>query len=195
MWEVMGCREAAIETAPGGRTTIRWNSADIPGLAAGEVLPARWYKETLEPLSPAARVVAQFEDGSAAAVMARYGEGGTLMLGSYVSAAAQSTPTPAAERFFAGLLEWAGVALPVRVEGSPIEARHLESGQAALLFLFNHGKEHARSDVWLARSAGEYIATDIVTRDAVALRRAGDGVALTLQLAPAGVRVLTIARR
>ena len=36
------------------------------------------------------------------------------MLGSYVSASAQSTPTPEAERFFAGLLEWAGVRLARR---------------------------------------------------------------------------------
>ena len=47
--------------------------------------------------------------------MSTYGKGRTLMLGSYVSAAAQSTPSAAAERFFAGLLEWAGVTLPLMV--------------------------------------------------------------------------------
>jgi beta-galactosidase len=130
LWEVMGAREVAIETAPGGRTSVRWASDDLPGLAPGTVLPARWFKETLEPIGPDARVVARFDDGAAAAVMNNYGKGRTLMLGSFVSAAAQSTPTPEAERFFAGIVDWAGVTLPIRVTGAPLEARHLESVRA-----------------------------------------------------------------
>ena len=70
--------------------------------------------------------------------MSTYGKGRTLMLGSYVSAAYQSTPTPAVERFYSGLLEWAGVTLPVTVAGAPLEARHLESGGDAVLVLLNH---------------------------------------------------------
>jgi beta-galactosidase len=195
LWEVMGCREAAIETAAGGRTTIRWNSADLPGVAAGEALPARWYKETLEPLSPRARVVAQFEDGAPAAVMSEHGKGRTLMLGSYVSAAAQSTPSAAAERFFAGLLEWAGVTLPIRVTGTPLEARHLESGGDTLLFLFNHGKEPARSEVSLRAPTGGYTALDIVDGRPVPVARPGDGLTIKVELGPAGVQVLKISRQ
>jgi beta-galactosidase len=194
LWDVMGCREIAIATAPNGRTTIRWSSADLPGVPAGTVLPARWYKETLEPGSPNARVVAQFEDGGAAAVMSTYGKGKTLMLGSYVSASAQSTPTPESERFFAGLLEWAGVSLPVRVSGSQLEARHLESGNDALLFVFNHGKEAARSEVWLQRPRANYRALDVVSGRAARLTTAGDGVSIALELAPAAVRVLRVSQ-
>ena len=190
--EVMGCRESAIATAPNGRTTIRWSTADLPGLSPGTVLPARWYKEALEPTSPRARVVAEFEDGSAAAVMSTYGKGRTLMLGSYVSAAAQSTPTGDAERFFGGLLEWAGVSLPVRVTGSQVEARHLESGRDALLFLFNHAKDAARSEVWLQRSQGTYKALDLVSGRDVPLRNLTDGVSVSVALTPAAVHVLRI---
>jgi beta-galactosidase len=195
LWDVMGCREAAIATAPNGRTTIRWTSSDLPGLVPGSVLAARWYKETLEPGSPNARVVAQFDDGSAAAVMSTYGKGRTLMLGSYVSAAAQSTPTPEAERFFAGLLEWAGVTLPVRVTGTPVEARYLESGRDALLFVFNHGKDVAKSEVWLRRERGTYTAIDLVTGDDVRLANAADGVSVSLELPSGGVRVMRIAAK
>jgi beta-galactosidase len=195
LWDVMGCREVAIATAPNGRTTIRWNSTDLPGFAAGAVLPARWYKETLEPGSPNARVVAQFDDGSAAAVMSTYGEGRTLMLGSYVSAAAQSTPTAEAERFFAGLLEWAGVTLPVRVTGAQVEARHLDSGREALLFVFNHGKDTARSEVWLQRPVGSYRAVDLVSGGDVPMTNANNGVSLAVELPPTGVRVMRIADR
>jgi beta-galactosidase len=195
LWDVMGCREAAIATAPNGRTTIRWTSTDLPGLAPGSVLPARWYKETLEPGSPNARVVAQFEDGSAAAVMSSYGKGRTLTLGSYVSAAAQSTPTPEAERFFAGLVEWAGITLPVRVSGTPVEARYLESGRDALLFVFNHGKDVARSEVWLRRVSGDYVATDLVSGSAVPLPGAADGLSVSVELPPSGVKVMRISAK
>jgi beta-galactosidase len=195
LWEVMGCREIAIETPPGGRTAIRWTSADLPGVKAGDTLPARWYQETLEPLSSSARVVAQFADGAAAAVMSTYGQGRTLMLGSYVSAAAQSTPTPEAERFFAGLLEWAGVTRPIRTTGAAIEARHLESGTDTLLFVFNHGKQEARSEVLLRREPGDYAAVDLVEGRAVTLGRVAGGVTLNVMLPPSGVQVVRITMR
>ena len=59
----MGAARAAIETAPKGRTAMRWASADVPGSTEGDLLPGRWYKETLEPTSEQARVVAEFDDG------------------------------------------------------------------------------------------------------------------------------------
>ena len=192
LWEVMGCREIAIETPPGGRTTLRWTGSDLPGVAGLE-LPGRWYKETLEPLSSSARVVAQFADGAAAAVASRYGQGRTLMLGSYVSAAAQSTPTPEAERFFAGLLDWAGVRLPLRTTG-PVEARHLESGADTLVFVFNHGRQEATSDVALRLNDGNYSAVDLVDGRAVKLARGDDGVTFSVVLPPSGVQVVRITR-
>jgi beta-galactosidase len=195
LWEVMGCREAAIETPPGGKTSIRWASSDLPGVKAGDTLPARWYKETLEPLSPSARVVARFADGAPAAVMSTFGKGKTLMLGSYVSAAAQSSPTPEAERFFAGLLAWAGVELPIRTSGATIEARHLESGSSTLLFLFNHAMQEARSEVTLRRSPGDYTAIDLVTGRTVELRRGADAVGTSVVLPPSSVQVLRITAR
>jgi beta-galactosidase len=195
LWELMGTREVAVETAPGGRTAIRWSSADLPGVAAGDVLPARWYKETLEPLSDAARVVATFEDGAPAAVMSTFGAGRTLMIGSYVSAAYQTTPTPEAQRFFNGLVQWAGVTLPVEVTGGALEARHLHSGRDVLLFLFNHGATHADSTVSLRLPPARYAVTDLVAGQPVASTRADDRVTLAVQLAPGAVQVLQIARQ
>ena len=107
-------------------------------MRSGDALPGRWYEETLEPLSGAARVVARFPDGAAAAVASTYGQGKTLMLGSYVSAAYIHSPSREAERFFAGLLDWAKVELPVSASGGQVEARTLEAGRETLLFVFNH---------------------------------------------------------
>ncbi len=192
LWEVMGCREVAIETAPGGRTTIRWTSSELPGVNAGDTLPARWFKETLQPVSPEAKVVAQFEDGAAAAVTSAYGKGRTLMLGSYVSAGYQTKPSPEAERFFAGLLQWAGVTLPIAIAGTPIEARYTESAGETVLFLFNHGRDVSKSTVTLRRPSGNYAAIDVTTDLPVTLNPTADGISVDAELAGSGVRVLRI---
>jgi hypothetical protein len=191
----MGARETAIETAPGGRTSIRWGSDDLPGFASGTVLPARWYKETLEPTSAGAKVVARFEDGAPAAVLSSYGKGRTLMLGSYVSASAHSTPTPEAERFFRGLLQWSGITLPVEVSGAPVEVRYTESGRETLLFVFNHTKARARSEISLRRAPGRYTATNLIDGSAVALARDTDGIGVRVDLPANEVQVLRISPR
>jgi beta-galactosidase len=195
LWEVMGARETAIETAPGGRTAIRWTGDDIPGFAAGTVLPARWYKETLEPAGPQARVVARFNDEAPAAVMSSYGKGRTLMLGSYVSASAQSTPTPEAERFFRGLVEWAGIHVPVTVSGAPVEVRYTESGAEALVFVFNHALAPAVSEITLKRPPGRYTASTLADGRGVTLTRDSDGIALRVELPARGVQVLRVSPR
>jgi beta-galactosidase len=188
LWEVMGAREVAIETAPKGRTALVWSGTDLPGVQSGDVLPARWYKETLEPLSPQARVVARFEDGAPAAVMSAHGKGRTLMLGSYVSAAYQTAPSPEVERFYGALLEWAGVVVPVRVAGSPLEVRSVETARDTLIFLFNHGGTPARSEVFLRRPAGTYAAT-------IPLEHVEGGVTIAAAIAPSSVRVLHLSQR
>ncbi|HVL68731.1 MAG TPA: beta-galactosidase [Vicinamibacterales bacterium] len=195
LWQVMGARESAIETAPGGRTTIRWRGSDLPGFAPGTVLPARWYKETLEPAGPSARVVAEFDDGAPAAVMASFGAGRTLMLGSYVAASAQSTPTPEAERFFASLLAWAGIAAPVQVSGDALEARTLETPSGMLLFLFNHARSAATSNVRVTVDGAAFTGTDLVGGGQVQVTRSQGGVSLAASLEPGAVQVVKIDRR
>jgi beta-galactosidase len=196
LWEVMGAREVAVETAQNGRTALVWSSADLPGISPGDRLPARWYRETLEPTSSEARVVATFDDNAPAAVMSSFGKGRTLMLGSYVSAAYQTTPTAEVERFYDALLAWAGVTLPVKVSGAPIEARLLDSGpDTTLLFLFNHGKQAAQSEVLVRGLASAATATDLADNRAVTLTPTAEGIALTTEIEPGGVRVLRVARR
>jgi beta-galactosidase len=195
LWEVVSAREVAVETAPNGRTTILWSGNDLPGVNEGDRLPGRWYKETLEPLSPQARVVARFEDGAPAAVLSVFGRGRTIMLGSYLSAAYQTTPTPEAERFYAGLLAWAGVTPPVAVSGAPLEVRCLDSGPDTLVFVFNHGAARAQSVVSLRAPAGEYSAEDLVEGRPVETRRTEEGVRFEASLAPSEVSILRVTRR
>ena len=193
--DVVGAREAAIETAPNGRTSIAWSERRSSRCHQGR---------------PAARPLVQgdprtdiairphrgrFEDGSAAAVMSTYGKGRTLMLGSYVSAAYQSTPSAAVERFYGGLLEWAGVTLPVTVAGAPLEVRHLESGDDAVLVLLNHHSQSAVADVSLRRPTGDYSGEDIINAQPVTVERRGESVAVRVEVAPANVVVLRLTRK
>ena len=191
--EVMGARERAIETARPERTRIRWTTGELRGFSEGQVLQGRWFREVLEPSSDAARVVAQYEDGTPAAVMSTYGKGRTLMIGSYPSAAFQTQPTPESARFFTALAAWSGAATPIEVTGSPIEARHLEAGRDTLLFLFNHDAEAARSEVMVRGRPGA--ATDLVTGAAVETTPVTGGVRIAVALAPREPRAIRIVAR
>lgn len=193
--ELMGCREAAIETAPGGRTRMRWTAENWKNLPAGTLIPGRWYEETLEPAAPAAQVVARFENGSPAAVLSRFGRGETLMLGSYVSAARQSAPSREADLFFAALLDWAGVDPPAVVSGSPLELRLLPSGEELLLFAFNHAREQAVSSVSLPSRGRQWQATDLERGDHVQLGQQGQRLSVDLRVPPHDVIVIRLSPR
>jgi beta-galactosidase len=196
LWEVMGARERTVETVRAKGATMRWTGKDLPGVASGTILAGRWYRETLEPASPSARVVAEFEDGSPAAVMSTYGRGRTLLLGTYASAAHQASPTADGDRFFSALAEWAGAVRPIDVTGSPIEARHLEAGDDTLLFLFNHGTRAARSQVTLRRTGvGSVGAVDMTTGQAVDTASVAGGVRVEAALEPGAVQVLRVTPR
>jgi beta-galactosidase len=190
--EVMRARETAVQTAVGSRTELTWTGSTIPGLAVGERLRARWYEETLEPIGPDARVVATFPDGAPAAVQAASGNGRTLLLGSYVSAAYQTTPTPEVERFYAGLLAWAGVTRPVLTTGDAIEVRFLEAGPDRLLFVLNHASAPATSAVSLRVPDSQYAASDLITGRDLPVRSSAGGLTLDVVLAGHEVQVVRL---
>lgn len=191
LWEVMGCRETAIQTGDKGRTQLLWTSADlIPGMKPGDALPARWYEETLEPLAPQARVVAQYAGGAPAAVASTFGRGRTLMLGSYVSAAYFTTPGEAAGRFFLGLLRWAGVTLPVEAPSRDVEVHWLESGRDRLVFVFNHSRADVDGIVSLTLPGSPWSALNLLTGAPVSLTHRGGRSQFAVKLEPDGVQVL-----
>ncbi len=192
---VLGSRETEIITAPRGRTELRWTAASFPGMHPGDTLPARWFEETLAPAGEHARVLAEFAPGRPAAIESRFGKGKTITLGSYVSAAYFSTPSAGAERFFGGLLEWAGVQAPVRTAAPGVEVRTLESGPDRLVFVFNHSAETARSAMGVRLPPGRYTAFDLAAETAVPLRAEGPWVRFDIDLAPGAVQALRLSPR
>ena len=49
--EVVGARETDVQTVEKGKAALRAEEG-LPGLKPGEVLPGRWYEESLEPIVP-----------------------------------------------------------------------------------------------------------------------------------------------
>jgi beta-galactosidase len=192
--EVVGARETDVQTVEKGKAVLV-AAEGFPGLKPGERLPGRWYEESLEPLSPGARIVARFASGAPAAVVSAFGRGKALMLGSYVSAAYVSQPEATGRRFFEGLLDWAGVARPVGVSGDPVEVRLLESGRERLAFVFNHATTPAATSVTLRLPLAGHVVEEITKGEAVVAKPEAHGLAWQGSIPPRDVRVLRIRPR
>ncbi|MFN7995121.1 MAG: beta-galactosidase [Bryobacteraceae bacterium] len=192
--EVMGCRETDVQTGAKGRTTLQWTSTDLPGLAPGESLPGVWYEETLAPLGSQARIAAKFSNGNAAAVISTYGKGKTLMLGSYLGSAYEKQRDPALGRFYAALLEWAGVTLPITTDPAA-EVRYLESGRDTLLFAFNHTAQGVEPAIRLRAKGGSYGGVDLVTGKSVDVSAEPGRIMIRGKIGPSDVWVVRLTPR
>jgi hypothetical protein len=116
------------------------------------------------------------------------------MLGSYLSAAYQSRPSEKARRFFASLLQWAGVQAPLAVTGGEVEVRITESGADRILFVFNHSRQQAAPAIRLL-DAPEVRGRDLITEAEVPLVREGSTISLTGSVPPGEVRVILLTAR
>jgi beta-galactosidase len=188
--EVVGARETDVHTVEKGKAALRAEEG-LPGLRPGDVLPGRWYEESLEP-APGARVVARFANGAPAAVVSTFGKGKALMLGSYVSAGYVSQPGETGRRFFEGVLDWAGVRRPVAVSGDPLEVRLLESGREHLAFVFNHAAKPATATVAIRTPLAGRTVVDLASGQAAPVAAAPDGFEWRATIPPLDVRVLRI---
>ena len=189
--EVVGAREADVQTVEKGKAALVAEEG-LPGLKKGEVLPGRWYEESLEPTAPGARVVARFANGAPAAVVSSFGKGQALMLGSYVSAGYVTQPEETTRRFYGGLLDWAGVRRPLAVSGDPVEVRLLESGREHLVFVFNHAATPATTAVTLRVPLDGRVVEDLVHGGPAGATAVADGLEWRGTIGPRDVRVLRI---
>ena len=189
--EVVRARETDVQTVARGAALLRAEPG-FPGLEPGEAVPGRWYEEALEPSSASAHVVARFASGAPAAVASSYGRGRTLMLGSFVSAGFVSQPEETTRRFYAGLLDWAGVARPAAVSGDPLEVRLLETGRDHLVFVFNHAAAPATATLRLRLPLAGRSVQDLVSGDAMSVTALADGFEWRATLSALDVRVLHV---
>lgn len=198
---VSGCREASIQQTPSGRTDIRIIRGDesIPELKPGDRLRGALYEEALHPIAPSARVIATFPDGSPAIVVSSYGKGKMITVGSFLAMLYEAERDENVARFFAGLLEWAGVRRPVEIlsGASPglIEVRTMTAGHDDLVFIFNHGSDPAEPTIGLQLPAGTYAARNLVTDEVIAIAREGERFLMKVRVGGNDVSVIHLRRK
>jgi catechol 2,3-dioxygenase-like lactoylglutathione lyase family enzyme len=136
--------------------------------------------------------VARFASGAPAAVVSFFGKGRALVLGSFVSAGYVSQPAEATRRFYEGLLGWAGVERPVEASGDPVEVRILASGEARLVFVFNHAGAPATATLRVHLPLAGRAVHDLASGEAVSVAPSSDGFEWRAALPPREVRVLVV---
>jgi len=153
--EVFGCREVGVCSQPQINEaraenivpiTVKTAPAWMSCVRSGVELAGYGVRQTLEPMSGSAVVLAEFADGRPAIVANRYGKGVAIMIGTFLSFTAESLRHRNNLDFLKAIALSAGAGSPVRVEpeghDGRIEARILRTasgqGSSSLVFLFNH---------------------------------------------------------
>ncbi|GMV98691.1 MAG: hypothetical protein AMXMBFR83_30390 [Phycisphaerae bacterium] len=134
------------------------------------------------------------------AVVNRFGEGRTLLLGTFLGLATHQTQAPANRQFIRALAAWAGVTPPVRVRGvdpggEPVEVVLRTAPDGYLLFVLNHGREPRKVETEVAVSdAGEYRVSSLLYDGRLTVPARDGMIRLPCALSGRGVEVLHVRR-
>jgi len=129
--EMCGVRESSID--PAKEVAVKWSDAEFTGMS---------FAEHFAVLDGKARVIANFADGTPAAVENAYGKGSVLLLGTF--AGQENEAKPMRMHPLGGILaKWAGLTEPELRAPEFVELREMESPAGKLVFFFNHGDKDA----------------------------------------------------
>ncbi|MFB3815993.1 MAG: hypothetical protein ACE14L_17965, partial [Terriglobales bacterium] len=134
-----------FEVLPGKQFRVRWGNDEFAGTG---------FEERFEVVDPAAKPVATFAGGAAAAYEHTYGKGNAIILGTLAGEFNQTNPV-AMHPLGDILTKWAGIRPPQVKASSYVELRTMTAATGTLAFLFNHGDKSARVEysATLARPA------------------------------------------
>ena len=205
--KVFGCRERGAQGVDEGIPVpiriVREHPA-LPLLHIGEVLIGARFREAMEPLSGDAEVVGEFEDGSPAIVVHRYGQGWALFAGTMLSFGFYEFKDENAGKLLKGLPQLAKIKLPVTVHGVPpdfdLELRLLEGTDASggsfrLFFAFNHTDRPAQPQFAITALQGSYLVTDVITDQPISYQSRDGRLTLGKTLDPREIWVVKIVAR
>lgn len=91
-----------------------------------------------------------FSDGGAAMIDHGHGAGRTRLIGSYPGLGYHDHPSDAGRRFFADVLDWAGIEQHAIVTGADLTARIFDGAGGRYLWLLNHTRADQQGTVRLA---------------------------------------------
>jgi beta-galactosidase len=196
--EVFGARETAVTTRE--RVDLCVAETGHPALdeiAPGNEFTGAHFGEALEPLADS-ETLAYLANGEPAMVASWFGEGQTILVGSFLGVAQRRWPEAIRERFIWNLLAWAGVIPPFTssLDERPdaqvaLHLHDLPGGH--LLFLINRGESEEPVTVTLRTDhVGECQCTDLIDDSTSRLNAANGQLVIETTVAPRDVRILLI---
>jgi beta-galactosidase len=155
-WHRMfGVRET--EVRPVKQIEVTWGESRFFGTS---------FAEHFDQLDSSARVVATFEDGTAAAFEGLHGKGRAIVLGTFAGECNQTDPVPM-HPLADALIGWAELARPALRSSGFVELRRMTAPEGELVFLFNHGAQPADVDYTLPLRAPAMRVRELVRDEAV----------------------------
>ncbi len=119
----------------------------VQNLPPKAALRGAYFAESLQPLNvEKARVLATHDDGTPALIAHSFGNGETLLLGTFLGVANHPRQDKFNNQFVANLAQWAGIERPFTsshdgLSATPVEIRLMNAPDSYLLFVFNHGEK------------------------------------------------------
>ncbi len=148
--KVFGARESYVEFTPDLLENLSLT-------VRGEKVSGRFFLQEYEVAGGTA--MGKFANGHTAAVESSYGKGRTLLIGSFPGAGYFKHHSTETRKFFAGLLEWAGVTQQVTSSEAGVQARLHTGAGGTWLWVVNPAREAKTVSVGLQRDFTK--ATDI----------------------------------
>jgi beta-galactosidase len=149
--EVFGARQIYVEFAP-----------DISdGLMLeikGSEIPGRYFRQDYE--LRGGEAVGHYSNGHVAVVEHQFGQGRTLLMGSFPGAGYYRHPTSAARDFFAGFLKMAGVTPLLKINDSSVQARLHQGLGGTYLWITNPTRSGRTASISLAPSVGNFTSAE-----------------------------------
>lgn len=126
----------------------------------GKQIGGRYYLQEYTPST--GRIAGTYDNGATAAVENNFGKGKTLLIGTFPGAAYHQHHSTETRKFFAGLLEWGGVAQRLRSSDGDIKARLHEGDGGKYLWVVNPTRETREVTIQLAEGeAGSHAVKDL----------------------------------
>jgi beta-galactosidase len=198
--EVFGVREGDIWMKE--EVLLRITDASHPaaqGLTEGENLKGNLYAMSVEPLEGRpVSVIAELENGLPAVVASRYGNGETMLVGSFLGMAGHPEPVEANDRFYLGLLDWAGIIRPFTSShdgktANPVEIRLQENPNGYVLYVINHSSDTENVSVSLrVNENGLFNLTELTSAQSKEITAQNNSLKLTSSVVSGHVQVWSI---
>ena len=147
--EVFGAGESYVEFLPD-------ISDDLMFQVNGAKINGRYFRQEYKLQGGSA--AGQYENGNVAAVQNKFGQGKTLLMGSFPGAGYYLHHAPAAKTLFASFLEMAGVEPQLKTDDSSVQARLHRGDGGNYLWIINPNRDDRKVTVRLATAAGSFTA-------------------------------------